>query len=612
MMGSNIIHKTALPFVLTLSFLLSTMLLAGCEAETEPGLDSVKGQATFLIGLEGNLSAVVNTRGDEGVPRLKELRYVISDGKGNILNPHYMRLEEDFSRLTIEGLRYGEYTIAFLGIEGDPQNTEIDNPAATGSDWLKSSLADKPADGAFYYGKVSFTVEKSQDPVMRRIVLKPCVGRVDVDIKMPSEYMWRYVESVSITFDDKEAVPSALSVAGEYGGNGGIDSYDISKPLSFFSFPSEKSLSGYVEIKSSRSNGDSFSYRYRFGGCRIEAGKITHISVGYRHPESDEGLIYLREKDLSAFGTDTMFMANEPREVFYNASQRSFYADEPLQVRLTDERSLGIKFYAPATLKNVKVMCRFNKVSHEFVELAHFETIYPFMEGSFPIPVIEREATFATAAGRRLRIPAQKDLTANDVTFMISTDDPFMKKIEAIDSHWFIRFSPYGADSGHAYWRHMTPLLCRHGVALALNMAFMFSSPEFSEALDKYDGILLDNSGNAIELNSLRTRIRNHGGLVLGRVVGVGGLGGGNTYGLADYCYTGVYFDSTAPGSNPHNYARMAMFHEYGHCLGYSHSSNMTYGDKWTVLCANVFVSMGSQGKLPVNSRLEVESLPMR
>ena len=52
------------------------------------------------------------------------------------------------------------------------------------------------------------------------------------------------------------------------------------------------------------------------------------------------------------------------------------------------------------------------------------------------------------------------------------------------------------------------------------------------------------------------------------------------------------------------------MFHEYGHCLGYSHSSNMTYGDKWTVLCAKVFVEMGTAGMLPVNSRLEVESLP--
>ena len=95
------------------------------------------------------------------------------------------------------------------------------------------------------------------------------------------------------------------------------------------------------------------------------------------------------------------------------------------------------------------------------------------------------------------------------------------------------------------------------------------------------------------------------------RVVGVGGLGGGNTYGLADYCYKGVYFDATAPGANPHNYARQAMFHEYGHCLGYNHSSTMTYGDQWTVLCATVFVGMGQDGKLPVCSKEVVGGLPM-
>ena len=154
------------------------------------------------------------------------------------------------------------------------------------------------------------------------------------------------------------------------------------------------------------------------------------------------------------------------------------------------------------------------------------------------------------------------------MTLVIRTEDPFMKKIEQIDSRWFIRFSSYSADNGHAYWRHMNPLLCRHGVALAVNMAFMFSSEEFNMEMNKYEGLLKDNGGNPINLDALRQRIRNHGGLVLGCVAGVGGLGGGNTYGLANYCYTGVYFDATPPDAHPHNYPRQAMFHEYGHCLG--------------------------------------------
>ena len=53
------------------------------------------------------------------------------------------------------------------------------------------------------------------------------------------------------------------------------------------------------------------------------------------------------------------------------------------------------------------------------------------------------------------------------------------------------------------------------------------------------------------------------------------------------------------------------MFHEYGHCLGYNHSSTMTYGDQWTVLCATVFVNMGQEGKLPICSKDIIANLPM-
>ena len=244
------------------------------------------------------------------------------------------------------------------------------------------------------------------------------------------------------------------------------------------------------------------------------------------------------------------------------------------------------------------------------MDLAYFESIPAFIDASFELPVVTKESVFKTESGRNIRIPAQPDLKAGDVEIKFETDDEFMKKISTIDSRWYIRFSKFGADNGHANWRHMDPMLCRHGVALALNMAFMFASPEFSAELDTYDGILKDNGGNAINLDALRNKIRTHGGLQLGRVVGVGGLGGGQTYGLADYCYTGVYHDATAPNANPHNYARQAMFHEYGHCLGYNHSSNMTYGDKWTVLCAKIFVQLGREGKLPVPNRTDVTSLP--
>lgn len=596
-------------FILTIA---GTLCLNGCIGETEPDCPYTdSGQVTFVIGTDSGLDIGVNSRGsDNPSDKITDLRYVIANEHGEILNPHYQKLEPDFSRLTIEGLKYGEYTIAFLATTGDDK-ADTDQPASLHDIWLQNGSDTSPIDAPYLYKKVNFTITKEQKPVSQQIVLEHCVGKIDLRVRVSSEYQWRFIKDVRITFDNNGDIPTAISADGQYSGTGRIQAYDITGNLAFFSFPSETPLSGFVEITSDRSDGETFSYRYRFADCKIEAGRISHIDIDYRHPESDEGMMYVRESDFCKFRTDTMFMADEPQSVFYDASKRSFYADAPLQLSISDDHRLRVRFFSPVAIRDVRIMCRFGKISPEFLELAHFDVIYPFMEGDFPIPAVERDAVFTTSSGRKIRIPAQPNLSADEVTLIAETDDPYMRKIAQIDSHWYIRFSPYGADNGHAYWRHMNPLLCRHGVALATNMAFMFSSEEFNTEMEKYDGLLLDNSRNPIDLNTLRSKIRSHGGLVLGRVSGVGGLGGGTTYGLADYCYTGVYFDATPPGSNPHNYPRQAMFHEYGHCLGYSHSSTMTYGDRWTVLCATVFVNMGQSGKLPVNSITEVTGLPM-
>ena len=186
-----------------------------------------------------------------------------------------------------------------------------------------------------------------------------------------------------------------------------------------------------------------------------------------------------------------------------------------------------------------------------------------------------------------------------------------MKKIEKIQSRWYIRYGQYSANNPNpGNWRNMTPLLCRHAAALVLNMAYMFSTEEFNTEMEEYDGRLLDNNRNPINLDELRARIRNHSGLLMGRVANVGGLGGGNTYGLAPYCYTDNYHDFDDNGV-VHTFGRSAIFHEFGHCIGYNHNSTMTYGDQWTVLCATVFVRMGRENKLPVSSKNIIGNLPM-
>lgn len=592
---------------------LSALLLASCsnKLEQESDIESpISGQITLLLGVQDDDVCSLKTRGSDQ-EQITRMWYAIANKQGEVIKPLYQKLESDFSKLTIEGLGYGDYTIVFLATTNPNPEATISEPEQITDKWLLNQATKAPLDEVYFYKKTELHIGKEQAPMSQSVVLERCIGKIEVDLNVSSDYMWRFIRKVSITFDDPEGIYTTLNANGEYSGSGSVDSHDITKKYSLYSLPSNKSLSGYVTIESERSDGSSFTHKYSFSNCKIEAGRVSHITLDYRHPENLEGLLYIREEDFSRFQTDTMFLADEPGEVFYNMSKRSFYVNTPLQVSISNEHQLHVKFFSPIAIHNVKLLCRFNKISTEFFELAHFDKIYPFMEASFPLPVVSSERTFTTSSGRKIVIPTQPELSNDEVSLVIKTEDPFMKKIEQIDSQWFIRFSAYSADNGHAYWRHMTPLLCRHGVALAINMAFMFSSEEFNLEMNNYEGKLKDNGGNAINLDALRQKIRNHGGLVLGRVSGVGGLGGGNTYGLADYCYTGVYFDATPPGSHPHNYARQAMFHEYGHCLGYNHSSTMTYGDQWTVLCATVFVRMGQAGELPICSKEVIATLPM-
>jgi len=99
-----------------------------------------------------------------------------------------------------------------------------------------------------------------------------------------------------------------------------------------------------------------------------------------------------------------MFLANEPRDIFYDSKHRSFYANAPLQVSISDEHQLLVKFFSPVTIHDVTILCRFNNISTEFLELAHFDVIHPFMEAAFPLPVVGSDRTFTTSSVVTVRL----------------------------------------------------------------------------------------------------------------------------------------------------------------------------------------------------------------
>ena len=584
---------------------------ASCtEGEYDSLSDGAPGKGiTFRIGLSGvQESEWTRSVAQEKIARLW---YAIADSKGNIIKPVHQFLEDDFSKLTIEGLDYGKYTIAFLATTENEDTSCVNEPSTADEEWLFNMDAQTPFGKDYFYKKVELVIDESQRAIAIQVLMERCVARVDVVVTMSNPYHERFIKDIRIDFDPNSTAYTSFSVLGEYSSPELLVGCNVTRQRSFLSFPATGKLSGTVSVTSSRSDGTSFVRNYRFSECELIAGKVSRISFDYIHPESENGLIYVSENNNAGFDLGTMFLANEPQEVFYDKSRRSFYVNKPLQVSVSADQRLQVRLFAPVSVRNVTVLCRFNKYSNEYFEFAKFEALYPFQEATFPIPLVHSQQTYRSQSGRHVTLPAMPSLSEGDVSFVVQSDDPFMQKVSQIKSSWYIRFSGYGAADGHSYWRHMTPELCRHGVALALNMSFMFSHPEFESELSKRDGDLKDDAGAPINIEYLKNKLTTHPGLQLGHVTGVGGLGGGETYGLADYCYRDVYFDATPPDSDPHNYARMAMFHEYGHCLGYGHDSNMTYGDVWTVLCSNVFVSLGKRGILPVSSKHLVGDLPM-
>ena len=296
--------------------LLGALLLANCSGdfEQETGIvPSHSGQVSFLFGLQQDDASVVQTRGSKP-EQITRMWYAIANERGEIIKPLYQKLEENFSKLTIEGLSMGDYTVVFLATTSEEEDEAVKEPEKLSDDWLINHAENAPLDAVYFYKKIELHIGRDQASVSHTVVLERSVGRVDVDLNVSSDYMWRFIRKIDITFDDAEGIYATLGADGKYSGTRKIESYDITGKYSFYSLPGTKALSGFVTIESDRSDGTQFVRKYRFTDCKIEAGRVSHISIDYLHPENQDGSLYVRKEDFFRFRTDTMFLASEPRE----------------------------------------------------------------------------------------------------------------------------------------------------------------------------------------------------------------------------------------------------------------------------------------------------------
>lgn len=328
-------------------------------------------------------------------------------------------------------------------------------------------------------------------------------------------------------------------------------------------------------------------------GCKED--QILSGDSGYGNDSDNELFVKLTSADYNSDNTYYLLNDDEPSEVYFNGSQRSFYVTQPLQLTFDDDHYFQLRFYSPRKLSNVTVWAKIDGYEEAF-KFMELEEIRPFQQLRIHRPFATKDLTAYTRSGKKIQIMANPYLTGENLTFEIESDDPYYKKLQSIRCKWRISFGGY---SGQGAWQYkLLPPHAREGVALALNLSYMYSSEEFEKALHEFGPLHSDANKTVIDKNVLLKQALNHSGFHFGHCSGVNGLGGGNTYGLTEWCYLEHYADDT---NETHT-----VFHELAHCLGYGHDGNMTYeqtGTGWITLCANVYRSLSLSKELPVYSR---------
>ena len=90
--------------------------------------------------------------------------------------------------------------------------------------------------------------------------------------------------------------------------------------------------------------------------------------------ENPYGIIRIAEKDLTPDVFKLMLQDDEPATILFNNTQRGFRVNQPLQVSITEQQELFIRFYSPRPVKEVTVWATISGYEEAF-QLAKFDVL---------------------------------------------------------------------------------------------------------------------------------------------------------------------------------------------------------------------------------------------
>lgn len=262
-----------------------------------------------------------------------------------------------------------------------------------------------------------------------------------------------------------------------------------------------------------------------------------------------------------------MFQDDEPESVLFDGNQRGFYLNAMLQVSKIDRNKFRIRNFLPRKFNDVEIYFKNDKttapikilVLEELAALAEVEIDLPFDGGSLRFEDEDGNAESYAAS----------DLKTDDYTLSVDVPDNFLfHRMKTIKNKTFISFGKYGTGN----WGTTTAEHIRLYLPILANMAYLYSSEKFRTRFMDFPHVLYDNGKKPINREAVYQSMLSVPRQVIGVTTGVEGLGGGSAFGIHQRFLTNDDYYSQLS-----HWPLECWAHEFGHVIGFSHDSNMTY-----------------------------------
>lgn len=609
------------------SGIAAALFLSACTAEKMPSA-SVPGTSGDAVRVSLSYGSIGQDSSSPAVRAQSPAHYdhveflVCYAADGNAVKGLKGFYDKETSSIEIEGLRAGEYRLNVLGIKGDSSaDGAVINRISNESDVWISFPEDlgKPLAAEYFYSSTPFRVEYVPGPeggtpsvdIPGSVEQKRIVGRMDFSVEYRNPYVGSAALSETAVLDSPRFYTS-MGADGSFSGksDGTMAVLDLQEASGYLFMPAYggEGISGKTVVRTRDYRGGVTERSYTFTSAPLVKNTISPVSVDAVHPDDNSGTMFMTERHYQSGNYALILQDDEPHEIYVDKTQRYFNTSEPLQIELTDDGRLHIRFYSPRDLSGVLVKALVPELCGEYIDLAYFDRIPAFADFYEVLPFMEKDVVCRTESGRLAGIAQCTAESLAGASFKVESEDPYWEKLQNIIHGWNIRFDLYGGDPTQpdggpkGNWMGIRPVHCREAVALFLNFTYMIDMPEHEKILRDNQDRLYGNGGvnDKVTPETVLAQMRQNRTINVGLVYtgnNVYGLGGGQVFGAYQAGWLNHYTS---------RYACEVMFHELGHVMGYSHNSAFTYGPWAQELMNNFYVDHLSE--LPIDSAAYLNS----